>query len=386
MTKRSEHSLSPKVLLGGVLAGVALFGAVVAGAEALLPSQSHVDSQKNYGYVYSGAKSSSVEFNLLGNGDNSYLLFGSSELSTSASAVPEVPAKVMTTYDFGYDLTYVGEAYDQSLWHAMALGAYAPAYDKSKAVIIVSPGWFSDGGLDADTFGLRFSYSLYRQFCENPAISQESKDYLAWRLAQQGIDDSTIQAGLRTLPQDYLNDAVMAFQDDLTLRQELVEVRNQGSESAEKQPAPSFDELYAQARADAAAVSSNDWGIQDAYYEQKILPSLDRLKDMHTDETYTDTPEYDDLTFFLKVAREVGIEPLVVVSPMQGDFCDWEGISKDARDRCYSRIRTICQQAGVECADFSDREYQRYFMCDPVHFGWVGWVAVEEAIDDFIAG
>ena len=384
MAKKSSPQLKPKVVIGGILVGCTLFAASLAGLEAVLPSQGHVGGDENYGYVYSGAKSCSVEFNLAADAEDSYLLFGSSELSTSAEAVPQVPANLFTAYDFGFDLTYVGEAYDQSLWHAIALGAYAPSYDKNKVVLIVSPGWFEDGGMDNETFGLRFSYSLYRQFCDNPAISDASKAYVAQRLAAQGIDRATIEAGMRTLPQDYLNDGVLAFKDDLSLRRDLVEVRGKGAEPQDKQAAPSFAELCSQAEAYGQQVSTNPWGIQDTYYDDKLVPVMDSLKDKRAGETYSRTPEYDDLTFFLKVCRETGMDPLVVISPINGWYCDWEGVDSDTRQRCYQRIRTICNSAGVQVADFSGQEYRPYFLCDPVHFGWTGWVAVEEAICGFI--
>jgi len=43
----------------------------------------------------------------------------------------------------------------------------------------------------------------------------------------------------------------------------------------------------------------------------------------------------------------------------------------------------VCDRYGCAVADFSDREYEQYFLYDIVHFGWTGWVDVEEAIYDF---
>lgn len=386
VAKAAVHAKPRKrrTALKGALAGCAAFVLALIILQIALPGQSSVDKGMNCGYVYSGAKSSSVAFNLAADADDSYLLFGSSELSTSAKAVPEVPAAIFADYDFGLDLTYVGEAFDQSLWQAIALGAYAPAYDKDRVVLIVSPGWFTNGGMDNETFGLRFSYSLYREFCDNDAISEASKAYVIQRLAEQGIDEATIQAGLRTAPQDYLNDLVFAAKDDLSLRRDLKEVRAKGIDTSQKEKAPDFDTLRAWALEDAKSASTNDWGIQDAYYEKNIVPEMDRLKGLHADETYLNTPEYNDFIFFLKIAQETGLKPLIVISPVQGDFYDLEGISESTREGCYERIRAICERYGVDYADFSGSEYEKYFLCDGVHFGWLGWVAVEEAIYDFV--
>ena len=386
MATQGKH-MSTKALLGGILAGTLAFGCGAVALELALPAQDRVGTGRIYNYECSGAKSNSVAFNTSADAAKSVLLFGSSELSTSESTIPQVPQAVLGDNDYGVDVTFVGEAFDQSLWHAIAMGAYSPTVQNGKAVIIVSPTWFKDGGLDNETFGLRFSYSLYRAFCSNPNISEGSKSYVAKRLEQQGIDSTRINAGLKSTPIDALNDAALSAMDDLSVRKELNEVREGGIYYHDKTPAastPSFAQQRAAALEDAQANSTNnDWGMLDSFYAKNIEGSLERLKDKQAGETYSDTPEYDDFTFFCKVCRECGIEPLVVISPVHGKFYDWEGVSKKDRKACYERIRSICQKQGVQYADFSDREYEDYFLFDNVHFGWTGWIDVEEAIVDY---
>lgn len=41
---------------------------------------------------------------------------------------------------------------------------------------------------------------------------------------------------------------------------------------------------------------------------------------------------------------------------------------------------------GVAYADFSSCEYEKYFLCDTVHPGWIGWVRIEHAVYDFVNG
>lgn len=425
-----------QIVFAGTAAGLLLFFAAVFAIWALLPAQGETDPGKAYNYEYSSAKSASVDFNTAGAAEDSMLLFGSSELATSSDTVAQVPANVFGSYDFGVNLNYVGEAFDQSLWHAIATGAYSGKTARKKVAIIVSPTWFADGGLDSDTFKSRFSYQLYRQFCANEQISEESKEYAARRLQQQGVDDMTVCAGRRKTPRDVVNDCVLGAVDDLKLRYSLGEVRSRGIERASveggtrgqvkgavssggaassdtmasagaaassegapsaaggvaagsgpvstQEAAPLFDELREQAVSDAeAATTSNDWGIDDAFYRKNIEGRTELLRDSHADETYSDTREYDDLAFFLKVCRETGLEPMVVISPVHGEFFDLEGIDRSVRERCYERVRAICGQAGVSVAGFSSREYERYFLHDIVHFGWTGWLDVEEALVGF---
>ena len=48
------------------------------------------------------------------------------------------------------------------------------------------------------------------------------------------------------------------------------------------------------------------------------------------------------------------------------------------------RVRAVvADHEGAKLADFSDREYERYFLYDIVHFGWTGWIDVEQSIYEF---
>ena len=62
------------------------------------------------------------------------------------------------------DLTFVGEAYDQCLWQAIAAGAYGARVKNRKVVLVVSPQWFFKGGGDQAKFSSKFPYLLYRDF------------------------------------------------------------------------------------------------------------------------------------------------------------------------------------------------------------------------------
>lgn len=390
--EHSKAKMGYKPILRGFAIGALLFAACFATLEMLLPSQSYVGSGRNYGYVYSGAKSSSPDFALASSPEDSVLLFGSSELSTPESLIPQVPSAVFGQNDYGLDLQFIGEAYDQSLWHAIAAGAYASRLgeDQRKVAIIVSPTWFADGGLDGETFKMRFSYSLFREFCDNPAISDSSKRYLAQRLLEQGLDEATVAAGLGGNVVADLNDWVLGAISDLQLRADLGDVRPMGmpaKEQTSEEPAkPDFESMRADAVLDAEQSSNNDWGYDADFWSKNIDGRQDILRDTQANETYQDTPEYEDLAFFLQVCKEAGLEPMVIISPVSGPFFDLVGLNEETRRACYDRILSICENADVPVADFSDKEYEEYFLHDIVHFGWTGWLAAEEAIYDHVKG
>lgn len=372
-------------LVVGALAAVVAACAIAFSA----PSQANVEDGIDYGYVYSGVKSSSVPFMRSAMDSESLLMFGSSEFSTPAKTVPEVPATVFgrAEYDYGLHLMLVGEAFDQSLWHSIALGACAKeGVPRDKVVIFVGPGWFADGGLDSDTFATRFSYALYEGFCANERISDDVKSYVRHRLESLGVEETLLNAAAPTLPQDYLNAIALRTIEDLKTRRGLEEVRSRGLTRPLERNAngPDFDALREQALKDASEKSTtNDWGLEDRFYVEQLEPVLDDLKGARAEETYSDTEEYDDFNCFLTIADACGIEVLVVIEPELGPYYDHIGITADTRKACYDRIREVALAHNARIADFSDREYEKYFMFDIVHFGWTGWVEAEKSVWDF---
>ena len=143
-----------------------------------------------------------------------------------------------------------------------------------------------------------------------------------------------------------------------------------------------------EAKATAEQMSTtNEWGMEDSFYTDQLEPVLADLKDSRAGETYTDTPEYDDLDCFLDIADACGIEVLVVLSPEMGPYYDHIGIDAKTRAGCYDRVRSVVAgHASAELADFTSHEYEKYFLYDIVHFGWTGWIDVEEAIYRFAKG
>lgn len=373
---------------------IALAIAVVLAAVALavlcllLPPQDDVgDEGRDYGYVYSGAKSASTAFTTASMPSDSLLLFGSSELSTPPSLISQVPTIVFGQHEYGVNATYIGEAYDQCLWQAIAAGAYAQKAGNKKVALIVSPSWFFDGGLQNDLFKTRFSYSLYREFMANPSLGDDVRGYVRGRVLAQGVDASVADAGMGMGAGllAWCNDAVFAAADDLKLRADLVAVRQKGfAHETGDTAAPNFEALRAKAAEEAREKSTNnDWGFDDASYTSNVGDNLEAIQGKLAGETFSDTPEYDDFACFLDVCDQAGLEPLVIIAPLSGDYYDWVGIDAAARRSCYDRIRQIAQDHGARIADFTGHEYERYFLHDMVHFGWLGWTDVDQAIYEF---
>ncbi|MCL1797851.1 MAG: D-alanyl-lipoteichoic acid biosynthesis protein DltD [Eggerthellaceae bacterium] len=360
-----------------VLAGLVVFVCV-------LPSQKTADQSLEYGYVQSSAKSESVAFTRAAAHGDTYFLFGSSELTTLPNMVSSVPDRVFQEYDCGMQFMYIGDAYDQSLWLAIAAGAYAQDMPNKEVAIIVSPQWFYDGGLEQGIFKMRFSYNLYQHFCENGRISPETKAYVAARLIDEGVDGALIDGGDPEMFQDYLNRAAFLAMSDFKLRQALGQCRARGVPRQAPSTPPNFDALRQQVQAEAQMwCTNNEWGIFDAYWSEHIEPDFEMRKGTLATETLTKTSEYDDLSCFLAVCKESGLEPYVVVAPVNGFWYDHVGLSAGVRHTFYERVETLCADAGVACLNMAAHEYELYYLRDSMHMGWLGWIDIEEGFMEF---
>lgn len=374
-------------LLVAVVSGLAV---LAVGAVALvtwvLPGNGPADPTRLYDYVYADGKSENADFVLANMSSDGYLCFGSSEFYISKDRVSMCPQSVFGENVTGVDMTYIGEGYDQSLWQAIAAGAYGSRVSNKKVMIVVSPQWFFKGGGDQDKFYTKFSYSLYRAFAQNPDISDETKAYVRQRCEDLGVDEGQLSAAAHDTPLDAVNDAALSFADSLRLRTKVSNIVSLAPKKSDARTAgeptgePDWDALLDEARSEGAAASTtNDFGVYDAFWEKnhQYMPEL--FENFHEADS-----EYEDLACLLRVCREVGLTPLVCILPVHGQWYDIADVSSDERAAYYDRVRQICDDADVAYADFSSCEYEKYFLCDTVHPGWVGWVRIEHAFYDFV--
>lgn len=376
-------------LLAAVCCGLAALAALLVVTDrVVLPESGRADEGRLYDYVYADGRSEDADFVLANMSDDGYLCFGSSEFYISKDLVGTCPQAVLGEGYAGVDMTYVGEAYDQSLWQAIAAGAYGSRVGNKKVMIIVSPQWFFKGNGDQDKFYTKFSYSLYRAFAQNPDVSEKTKDYVRERCAELGVDEGLLSAASRDTALDAIDDAAYALADGWRLRSQIDDIvsisplkspaRTDGRAPAE----PDWDALLEEGTAEGeAACTNNDLGIYDAYWGRNHTYCPELFENFHEADD-----EYADLACFLRVCDEVGLEPLVCILPVHGSWYDMADVPVEERASYYQRVRDICDEAGAAYADFSSCEYEKYFLCDTVHPGWRGWVRIEEAFYDFVHG
>lgn len=147
---------------------------------------------------------------------------------------------------------------------------------------------------------------------------------------------------------------------------------------------PDWSALYELAEKEGEEQNQNEFFIDDAAYK-RLVPHLPKKKGVSSDAVkgYQTGPEFDDLRCFLTVCRELGVEPMIVVVPVNGYYYDYTGFPKEARQAYYAKVKGIAEEYGAKVADFSDQEYTKYFFEDRVHLGKKGWLMVNESLYEF---
>ena len=345
--------------------------------------------------------------------EKSIPIFGSSEFQHGADT-PYHPASMFTGTDFHPML--LGAGYYQSLWHAITLAAIEPSMDNKTAVLILSPQWFRKTGVVDQAFSSRFSEPVYTGMLSNERLSEETKEYISGRTHTllANVDVKTLkhvdqheavlwkqngsfsERAMESLWNLFLEEkdrfqlSANLFAAKITGRMRLTTTGQAASETSESTGAtssnytPDWAGLLAQAETDGNQENQNEFFIDDKSY-QKLKPFLPSKKDMNKDakKGYQNSPEYDDLRCFLRVCRELGIEPMLVILPVNGYYYDFTGFPTSARQGYYEKIRAVAAEFEAEVADFSDQEYTKYFFEDRVHLGKTGWVMVNERIYEF---
>ena len=312
------------------------------------------------------------------------LVLGSSELS---SPVSQNPSRFLPTNISDFDMFLNGRGYTQSLVHAILLSAMAESID-DKVVLIVSPQWFTPAGATPEAFQSVFSQAAYNGMLRDDKLPAGLRDRLQARAAELGAASPPAAR-----PREVVESSVGRVSDAAAARIEILQSANKAAPYHDPYAVPEgavpvdefdWDGALAEAAAEGDAASSNEFNVYDAYFAKYMEEKLPSLKGSAADIDYSlDSPEWGDLGLFLDVAEAHDLEVLLVSVPMHGLWSDYTGYGESKRAQYYERVRALAQEKGVALADFSDREYEPYFLADVMHLGWKGWLYVTRAVVDF---
>lgn len=332
-------------------------------------------------------------------------VFGSSEFQHGRKT-PYHPGNMFQ--DTSFNMMLIGAGYYQSLSHAVTLASIGDSLKTRQAVLFVSPQWFRKPGVQPEAFASRFSETHYAAMLQNEKLRAETKTYIMNRTSAlleadppalkrvsmynrvlcgkplAGEPASLLDKINYSVYSRFLKEKELQTVSALLDRDGIRKDKSAVPAGSASKDGPDFAAFLKQAEADGKKQNTgNAFYMDDTVYKKKIVPSMKKKHNQSLKGSYITSPEFDDLRCFLNVCKDLGIQPLLVMLPVNGYWYDYTGFPKTERDKYYEKIRDIAAAYHAGLADFGSEEYTEYFFEDGIHIGKKGWVMVNESIYRF---
>ena len=341
--------------------------------------------------------------------ENNLIIYGSSELRTRD--ISTHPANFFADERSGFQVNLVGRGSCQSLIHALSIAASGGALTGQKVVLITSPQSYVPQGIAPDQFMANFSPQQYLELLGADDLSDEVKQAISSRVAElidayEALPDSTaVDPALKYLAGHHSDPGLLSSARNMALTpyygvsRYLYDLRDKTSArtlllsagpDAAYVPFPEGIDWESEAAAAGAEArrlaTNNDFGMINDYYTTYIGSRLARYENRDADLDYAQSKEYDDLRILFEVCRQKGTRPLFIHVPLHGAWSDYTGFTVERRQQYYQHVRDIAESYDIAMLDLTGYEYEDYFLCDVMHLGWKGWLAVDKALIDYYNG
>ena len=318
---------------------------------------------------------------------NTLVLMGSSELVATINEDYH-PNKIFNYNDF--NIMQIGTSYSQNIIQATTLGSIEGSMTKRKVAIIESVQWFEKGGTHQDAFLNKASQEHIFHMLGNDKISKETKEKFINRVIELSSTNKELNDKYKSYKRYFvegkgnvitgeflkLNNYIHSFKNKYSF------YRNKGKENypmnGENTPNYNWDQLDEQVTTEAKEkANNNDYQIDNTYYDKYIREKYDQLKNSSKNTKYDDSKEYEDLDILLSIVKDLNIKMKFAILPANGKWSDYTGIDSETRQVAYNKIKEIAQNNNIEVMDYSNKEYEEYYMFDAMHLGWRGWIDFE---------
>ena len=355
-------------------------------------------SDNSVRYTVSDLKDKNSEILLSNITENTLVLMGSSELFVTNQKEYH-PKQVLNFSDF--NIMQIGEVDSQNIIHASILGSIGEKIPNKKVVLIESIQWFNRDGFVSQKLSNKISKEHVYRTMTNPKIKQETKKKFIERLIELSVDDTELNNTFKTYKAAFvdgefnpfipLSASVEAYLYSLKNRILFYERREKENLSLKSGSAYSIDWENlekSEIQKNKTTTNNNQYGIDNEYYLRFIKDKYENLKNSHNinnDPGYTDlnSAEYTDMELFLEIAKDLGVEVLVTVFPVNGKWFDYTGFTSERRKQTYTKILEITKPYNIEVYDASQLEYEEDYMYDPIHIGVKGWINLQKRLLEF---
>ena len=322
------------------------------------------------------------------------VLLGSSELTTTINEEYH-PKKIFNYEDF--NIMQIGVGNSQNIIHAATIGSIGNDIRNNEIVMIQSIQWFDNkNGILKDAFLSRISSEHVYNTMANDKISKETKEKFINRVIELSSTNKVLNKKYRSYKKYFVEEQGNFITGEFLkldnyfykLKNKYEFFKNKGREnyplSGEKTPDYNWKELDEKVTEQAKErTNNNDYQIDNTYYDKYIKNKYDSLKNISKNTRYEDSPEYKDLDIFLSIAKDLGVNLKIAIFPSHGKWSDYSGITQETRSVVYTKLKDIAKKYNIEVMDYSNKEYESYFMYDVMHLGWRGWIDFERDLYKF---
>ncbi|ERK58683.1 DltD protein [Gemella bergeri ATCC 700627] len=325
---------------------------------------------------------------------NTAVLLGSSELTATINEKYH-PKNIFNYNDF--NIMQIGVGNSQNIIHAATLGSIGNAIPNNKVVMIESIQWFDNkNGIQKDAFVSRISEEHVFNTMNNPKITKKTKEKFINRVIELASNNKEMAKKFESYKRYFIeNKGSGITKKFLELDNYITEFKTKYkfyknnnienySLNGTMTPNYNWEELKEHFTTEAKKqTSNNEYTIENSYYNKYIRNKYESLKNISKNTVYDDSPEYKDLDIFISIAKDLGIELRFALFPSNGKWNDYTGITKERRKVAYDNIKRIAKENNIEMFDYSDKEYEKYFLYDTMHLGWRGWIDFERDLYNF---
>ncbi|KAB0444462.1 D-alanyl-lipoteichoic acid biosynthesis protein DltD [Lysinibacillus fusiformis] len=324
-------------------------------------------------------------------------LYGSSELNRFD---PFHPYNYARATDAPYTTFMIGRGGMQSITHFLNFAAQEKNLEGKKLVFIISPQWFTEKGMGE--FHFSPNYSMLHAY--DLAFNRDMDANLRKQAMERLLEFDTVERDrlLKTMYQYQMSNgkkhpvtgrmAMVAgrFHKELLEKKDLYyslfprkghSLKNNDKLVVDQ----SFEQQIQHAEAYGEKRVSNEYMIENRAYKRLVNANFSKFKNMRKHEDYTKSPEYKDFQLVMDVLKDAGAKPLFVSIPVNGYWYDYNGYPKERRQQYYEKMAQLLKDANVDYVDFTDHEYDPYFIMDTIHIGWKGWVYLDQSMDKYWA-
>ena len=323
--------------------------------------------------------------------------YGSSELSRMD---PMHPSVLAYKYKRDYKPFLLGGPGSQSLTHFFGMQGTSQELTDKKAVMIISPQWFTKEGQNSAAFSMYFSQLQAVNWILS-AKNSEATRYAAKRLLTMpaGTADESTKSALQTLAagkqisgQTRLlletRQRILENEDDLFSSLNMPNNVPQIQSGAHKLPGTyAYDNLRQIALNQGAEhTTNNPFDISNSFYTYRLgEKEVARLKGSQKNFDYTKSPEYGDLELVLDQFASQHTNVLFIIPPVNSKWAKYTGLSEKMYQEATNKIvKQLSSQGFDNIVNLTKDGNKKYFMEDTIHLGWNGWLTVDQYVQPFM--